>query len=66
MSGVPWVADLRDPMVDDAFPVEPWVRARIAGSRAVMRKQPRVSSSPRPERSALYHERYGLEAERSA
>jgi len=26
LTGLPWVADLRDPMIDDAYPVDPWMR----------------------------------------
>lgn len=26
LTGLPWIADLRDPMIDDAYPVDPWMR----------------------------------------
>jgi glycosyltransferase involved in cell wall biosynthesis len=66
MTGVPWVADLRDPMVDDAFPVEPWVRSahRWIEERVMRKAACIVVTAPGTQR--LYHERYGLAAERSA
>lgn len=29
LTGLAWIADLRDPMIDDAYPVDPWMR-RVA------------------------------------
>jgi glycosyltransferase involved in cell wall biosynthesis len=30
LTGLPWVADLRDPMIDDAYPTDPWMRKAAA------------------------------------
>jgi glycosyltransferase involved in cell wall biosynthesis len=30
LTGLPWVADLRDPMIDDAYPLDPWMRRAAA------------------------------------
>lgn len=30
LTGLPWVADLRDPMIDDAYPTDPWMRRSAA------------------------------------
>ena len=30
LTGLPWVADLRDPMIDDAYPTDPWMRRAAA------------------------------------
>jgi glycosyltransferase involved in cell wall biosynthesis len=30
LTGLPWIADLRDPMIDDAYPVDPWMRKAAA------------------------------------
>lgn len=29
-TGLPWIADLRDPMIDDAYPTDPWMRRAAA------------------------------------
>jgi glycosyltransferase involved in cell wall biosynthesis len=65
LSGIAWVADLRDPMVDDAFPVEPWVRSvhRWIEARVMRSAAHVVVTAPGTQR--LYHERYGLPAERT-
>jgi glycosyltransferase involved in cell wall biosynthesis len=30
LTGLPWIADLRDPMIDDAYPTDPWMRRASA------------------------------------
>jgi glycosyltransferase involved in cell wall biosynthesis len=30
LTGLPWIADLRDPMIDDAYPTDPWMRKAAA------------------------------------
>jgi glycosyltransferase involved in cell wall biosynthesis len=30
LTGLPWIADLRDPMIDDAYPTDPWMRRAAA------------------------------------
>jgi glycosyltransferase involved in cell wall biosynthesis len=30
LTGLPWIADLRDPMLDDAYPTDPWMRKAAA------------------------------------
>lgn len=30
LTGLPWIADLRDPMIDEAYPTDPWMRRAAA------------------------------------
>ena len=65
LSGLPWVADLRDPMVDDEFPSDERVR-RAHGwieERTLREAASIVFTAPGTQR--LYRDRYGLEAARS-
>lgn len=60
LTGLPWVLDLRDPMIDDSFPVEPAIRRAHAWieRRAVAAAARIVVTTPGTER--LYRARYGL------
>jgi glycosyltransferase involved in cell wall biosynthesis len=65
LTGIPWVADLRDPMVDEDFPTERWVRAAHGWieKRAVRHAACLVLTAPGTQRR--YREQHGVEAERS-
>ena len=60
LSGVPWVLDLRDPMVDESFPADRWVR-RVHGwiERRALRAATRIVTTA-PGTQRVYEERYGL------
>jgi len=65
LSGLPWIADLRDPMVDDEFPSDArvrrahgWIEERTLREAACV-----VFTAPGTQR--LYRDRHGLEDARS-
>jgi glycosyltransferase involved in cell wall biosynthesis len=58
LTGLPWIADLRDPMIDDAYPTDPWMRRSAAWieRRTVQRATRVVCTTPGAVRS--YRLRY--------
>lgn len=58
LTGLPWIADLRDPMIDDAYPTDPWMRKAAAWvERQTVRHATRVvCTTPGAVRS--YRRRY--------
>ena len=58
LSGVPWIADFRDPMVQDGYPEDPraWRSFRRVEQRAVSDAARIVFVTPGAK--AMYHERY--------
>jgi glycosyltransferase involved in cell wall biosynthesis len=64
-SGLPWIADLRDPMVDEEFPSDPSVRRahRWIEERTLREASSVVFTAPGTQR--LYRDRYDLEDARS-
>jgi glycosyltransferase involved in cell wall biosynthesis len=58
LTRLPWIADLRDPMIDDAYPVDPWMRTAAAWvERQTVRHCTRaVCTTPGAVRS--YRQRY--------
>lgn len=58
LTGLPWIADLRDPMIDDAYPTDPWMRSAAAWvERQTVRHCTRaVCTTPGAVRS--YRQRY--------
>jgi glycosyltransferase involved in cell wall biosynthesis len=58
LTGLPWIADLRDPMIDEAYPTHPWMRKAAAWvERQTVRHATRiVCTTPGALRS--YRRRY--------
>jgi len=58
LTGLPWIADLRDPMIDDAYPTDPWARraASWVERRTVRHCARAVCTTPGAVRS--YRQRY--------
>jgi glycosyltransferase involved in cell wall biosynthesis len=63
-SGLPWIADFRDPMAQDGYPVEPetWRSFKKIESGAV--RSARFSTFTTPGAARVYRERYPDAAER--
>lgn len=63
-SGLPWVADFRDPMAQDGYPADPrtWLQFKAIEERAVQRAQWCMFTTPSATRS--YRERYPFAADR--
>jgi glycosyltransferase involved in cell wall biosynthesis len=65
LTGLPWVGDLRDPLVDDDFPLDPpvrrahqWIEERVVRHAACT-----VFTAPGTQR--IYQERYALDPART-
>lgn len=65
-SGLPWIADFRDPMAQDDYPSDPitWQQYADIESRTV--RQARLSTFTTPSAARLYAQRYPDVAERMA
>jgi glycosyltransferase involved in cell wall biosynthesis len=65
-SGLPWVADFRDPMAQDDYPTDPatWRQYKAIETRAA--QQARLNLFTTPSALRLYRERYPAAAERMA
>lgn len=64
-TGLPWIADFRDPMAQDGYPADPrlWASFKAVEERVAARAQQMVFTTPGAQ--AMYRERYAtLPAER--
>jgi glycosyltransferase involved in cell wall biosynthesis len=61
-TGLPWIADFRDPMLQDTYPADPWIR-RTWGAleRATFARAARIIVTT-PGTADYYRRRYGTEA----
>lgn len=58
LTGVPWVADFRDPMAQDTFPTDPWIRRNYWRMEAAMFRRAAQVVVTTPGTKALYTGRY--------
>jgi hypothetical protein len=57
-SGLPWVADFRDPMAQDGYPADPRTHASFLAIEAQAAAQARICTFTSPSAAALYRQRY--------
>lgn len=63
-SGLPWVADFRDPMAQDGYPADPVTRQSFLDIEAAAMAQAAHSVFTTPGAARMYRERYPFAAER--
>ncbi len=63
-SGLPWIADFRDPMAQDGYPTDPKVWQSFQRIEACALAQARLCVFTTPSAARLYRERYPNAAER--
>ena len=65
-SGLPWIADFRDPMAQDGYPADPlvWQSYKSIEEKAVATA--RFSTFTTPGAARMYQQRYGANAEKIA
>lgn len=63
-SGLPWVADFRDPMAQEGYPADPQTRAQYRAIEAHSVRSAAWSLFTTPGAAALYSERYPQAAQR--
>lgn len=63
-SGLPWIADFRDPMAQDGYPEDPATWRSFAKIEATAIKQATLSTFTTPSAIELYQQRYPERAER--
>lgn len=63
-SGLPWIADFRDPMAQPNYPRDPQVWQAFAAIEAQAIRQAKVSTFTTPSAATTYRERYPAFAER--
>ena len=63
-SGLPWVADFRDPMAQDGYPADPRTHASFLAIEAQAAAQARFCTFTSPSAAALYRQRYPASASR--
>lgn len=65
-SGLPWIADFRDPMAQDDYPADPVTRAEYARIERLAMQHAAHSLFTTPSALAIYRQRYPEAAERLA
>jgi len=63
-SGLPWIADFRDPMVQEGYPADPRVFRSFQRAEADAIRAARLSVFTSPGAARLYRDRYPLHARR--
>jgi hypothetical protein len=63
-SGLPWLADFRDPMAQEGYPTDPLTRRRFWAIEREVLQTARFSTFTTPGAARLYRERYPAAAER--
>lgn len=63
-SGLPWIADFRDPMAQDGYPADPLTWRQFESIEAEALRRARLSVFTTPGAAKMYRERYPESAER--
>ena len=63
-TGLPWIADFRDPMAQTTYPADPITRQRFREVEALAMRQAGYCTFTTPGAARMYRERYPMAAER--